>query len=218
MKFDRLTGTARRVALTLGCVALVGIVAFVDARVSFIAFSVFYVVPVALAAWYGDRTAGLILAASAGLGGLAADLSSLGSRHPVFAFVNLGCRLVLFVLIAALVSRLKETRDREQHLAELERAAAARLQELNDIKDALMRSVIVGAREPLGDIYARIVTLGFDLPTLSVTETRAVLAEIADASRRLSTLVNNLIPEENGMGMVGEPVAGASASAPASSV
>ena len=62
MKFDRLTGTARRVALTLGCLALVGLVAFVDARVSFIAFSVFYVVPIALAAWYGDRSAGLILA------------------------------------------------------------------------------------------------------------------------------------------------------------
>lgn len=213
MKFDRLTGTARRVALTLGCLTLVGTVAFVDARVSFIAFSVFYVVPIAIAAWYGDRTAGLILAVSAGLGGLAADLSSLGSHHPIFAFVNLGCRLVLFVLIAALVSRLKETREREQHLAELEHEAAERLQELNDIKDALMRSVIVGAREPLGDIYARIVTLGFDLPTLSVTETRAVLAEIADASRRLSTLVNNLIPEENGIGMIGEPVAGVSTSA-----
>jgi K+-sensing histidine kinase KdpD len=138
---------------------------------------------------------------------LAADLSSLDTHHPVLAFVNLGCRLLLFVLIATLVSRSKETRDREQHLAELEHEAAQRLQELNDIKDALMRSVIVGAREPLGDIYARIVTLGFDLPTLSVTETRAVLAEIADASRRLSTLVNNLIPEENGIGMVGEPVA-----------
>ena len=64
------------------------------------------------------------------------------------------------MLIATLVSRLKETRIAEQHLAELEHEAAERLQELNDIKDALMRSVIVGAREPLGDIYARIVTLG----------------------------------------------------------
>ena len=205
---DRLTGTTRRVALTFGCLALVGVVAFVDARVSFIAFSVFYVVPIALAAWYGDRTSGLILAFAAGLGGLAADLSSLGVHHPALAFVNLGCRLLLFVLIALLISRSKETRDREQHLAELEHEAAERLQELNDIKDALMRSVIIGAREPLGDIYARIVTLGFDLPTLSVTETRAVLAEIADASRRLSTLVNNLIPEENGMGAINEPVAG----------
>jgi hypothetical protein len=211
MEADRLTGTTQRVALTLGCLALVGIVAFVDARVSFIVFSIFYVVPIAIASWYGDRNTGLILAVAAGLGGLAADLSSLGVHHPILAFVNLGCRLLLFVLIATLVSRSKETRDREQHLARLEHEAAERLQELNDIKDALMRSVIVGAREPLGDIYARIVTLGFDLPTLSVNETRAVLAEIADASRRLSTLVNNRIPEENGVGTVGEPVAGAPA-------
>ena len=207
MKTDRPTGTTWRVALALGCLTLVGIVAFVDAQVSFIAFSIFYVVPIALGAWYGDRTVGLVLAVSAGLGGLAADLSSLGAHHPIFAFVNLGCRLLLFVLIATLVSRLKETRDRELRLAELEHEAAERLRELNDIKDALMRSVIVGAREPLGDIYARIVTLGFDLPTLSVTETRAVLAEIADASRRLSTLVNNLIPDENGVGTMGEPLA-----------
>ena len=46
-----------------------------------------------------------------------------------------------------------------------------------------------------------------------MTETRAVLAEIADASRRLSTLVNNLIPDENGIGLIGEPVAGVSTSA-----
>ena len=75
MKFDRPTGKTRRVAFTLGCLALVGIVAFVDARVSVIAFSVFYVVPIVIAAWYGDRTAGLIVAVSAGLGGLLADLS-----------------------------------------------------------------------------------------------------------------------------------------------
>ena len=212
MEADRQPGMTQRVALTLGCLALVAIVAFVDSRASEIAFSIFYVVPIVIAAWYGDRVTGLVVAVASGLGGLLADLVSL-DHHLFFTLVNLVCRLVLFVLIATLVSRLKETRVREQHLAELERAAAARLQELNDIKDALMRSVIVGAREPLGDIYARIVTLGFDLPTLSVAETRAVLAEIADASRRLSTLVNNLIPEETGIGTVGEPVAGVSTSA-----
>jgi K+-sensing histidine kinase KdpD len=212
MEADRQPGMTRRVGLTLGCFALVAIVAFVDSRASEIAFSIFYVVPIVIAAWYGDRVTGLLVAVASGLGGLVADLVSL-DHHLFFTLVNLVCRLVLFVLIAALVSRLKETREREQHLAELEHEAAERLQELNDIKDALMRSVIVGAREPLGHIYARIVTLGFDLPTLSVTETRAVLAEIADASRRLSTLVNNLIPKENGIGMIGEPVAGVSTSA-----
>ena len=82
MKADRLTGTTRRVALTLGCLALVASWRSWTPEVSFIAFSIFYVVPIALAAWYGDRTIGLILAVSAGLGGLAAELSSLGAHHP----------------------------------------------------------------------------------------------------------------------------------------
>jgi signal transduction histidine kinase len=193
---DRLTGTTRRVAIASGCLALVATVAFVDSRSSaYIAFSIFYVVPIALAAWTGDRIVGLIVAIAGALGGLTADLLS-ADAHPVFALVNCGFRLALFILIATLLSRVKQTRDQEQRLAELEREATQRLQELNDMKDGLMRSVIVDAREPLGDIYARIVTLGFDLPTLSVSETRLVLNEIADASRRLSTLVNNLVPGE----------------------
>ncbi|MEO8424129.1 MAG: hypothetical protein ABI595_09505 [Actinomycetota bacterium] len=207
MKADRLTGTTRRVALVLGCLALVATVAYLDKISSaYIAFSIFYIVPIALAAWYGDRVIGLVIAIASGLGGFAADVSQGIVHHP-FALVNLGLRLVLFTLVATMIARLKQTRDREQRLAELEREASQRLQELNDMKDALMRSVIVGAREPLADIYARIVTLGFDLQTLSVAETRAVLAEVADASRRLSKLVNNLIPEENGIGTVGEPFA-----------
>jgi K+-sensing histidine kinase KdpD len=197
MKGDRLSGTTRRVALAVGCLALVAAVAYIDSiSSSHIAFSIFYVVPIAIAAWFVDRSIGLVTAVACAVGGLAADLAST-DPHPGFAFANCGLRLVLFILVAALISRIKVTRDREQQLAELEREAMARLQELNDMKDALMRSVIVGAREPLGDIYARIVTLGFDLPTLSVSETRVVLSEIADASRRLSTLVNNLVPDEN---------------------
>jgi hypothetical protein len=213
MRTDRLSGMTERVALALGCLALVATVAYLDwLSTSYIAFSVFYVVPIAIAGWYGDRTIGLVVAVACGLGGLVADLSSTDA-HLVFALVNLGCRLVLFSLIAMLISRAMQTRDREKRLAELEREATQRLQELNDMKDALMRSVIVGAREPLGDIYARIVSLGFDLPTLSVSETRIVLNEIADASRRLSALVGNLVPDE----LAAPPANGSAVGVPAPS-
>jgi hypothetical protein len=54
MKTGRLTGTSRRIALGSGCLALVAIVAYIDYRSSFyIAFSIFYIVPIAFAAWYG---------------------------------------------------------------------------------------------------------------------------------------------------------------------
>ncbi len=205
MRIDRLNGTSRLVALALGCLAVVAVVAYIDGLSSaYIAFSIFYVVPIALGAWYGDRTTGIVVAVASAFGGLAADLWSIDS-HVAFALGNLGLRLVLFLLIATLISRIQETREREKRLAELERQASQRLRELNDMKDELMRSVIIGAREPLGDIYARIVTLGFDLPTLSVSETRVVLNEIADASRRLSKLVNNLVPNESGAAASNRP-------------
>ena len=212
MRTDRLMGTTSLVAIALGCLALVATVAFIDSRSSaYIAFSIFYIVPIALAAWYGDRIIGFVIAVAGGLGGYAADIWQVEAQHP-FALVNLGLRLVLFFLIATMISRIKQTRDREHQLAELEHEATRRLQELNDMKDALMRSVIVGAREPLGDIYARIVSLGFDLPTLSVSETRLMLNEIADASRRLSTLVNNLVPDE----LAARPTSGSAVGAPVS--
>jgi signal transduction histidine kinase len=213
MKGDRLTGRTRGVALALGCVALVATVAFIDYRSSaYIAFSIFYVVPIAFAAWYGKRTVGVVTAVASGLGGFAADVWATNTHH-LFAWVNLGLRLVLFTLVALMIAHIKVTREREQRLAELEREASQRLQELNDMKDALMRSVIVDAREPLGDIYARIVTLGFDLPTLSVSETRLVLNEIADASRRLSTMVNSLVPDKSAA-----PANGSTVGTPTSSV
>jgi signal transduction histidine kinase len=192
----RLTGNLRLAALAGACIALVAFVAYLDGLTSaLIAFSIFYVVPIVIAAWYGNRTMGVAIAIASALGGLAADVWSIEVRT-VYALTNLGCRLLLFILIAAMTSRIERTREREQRLAELERETTKRLQELNDMKDELMRSVIVDAREPLGDIYARIVTLGFDLPTLSVSQTRLVLNEIADASRRLSTMVNSLVPDE----------------------
>ncbi len=195
MKTDQLSFRTRAAIVGLSFV-LVGIVGYVDAATSaHIAFSIFYVIPVCLAAWCGNRVTGLLAAVASTSAGLAADILSVGA-DPVYAYVNLACRLVLFLLVALLVSRNKEMMGREQDVAEREREAAKRLQELNDVKDELMRSVAMDARAPLGDIYARIVTLGFDMTTLTTSETREVLNEVADASRRLSALVDNLLPAE----------------------
>jgi K+-sensing histidine kinase KdpD len=90
------------------------------------------------------------------------------------------------------MKREQDLVQRERGAADRERAAAERLHELNEMKDRLMHSVATDSREPLADIYARVVTLGFDMPRLSVGESREVLNEIADASRRLSELVTLL--------------------------
>ena len=139
--------------------------------------------------------------------GLLADLSTLPPLgvSRAFAVGNLGLRLTLFVLVAVVVSRLHDAMAREQELAVRERAASERIRELNEMQDQLMRSVAEDAREPLGDIYARVVTLGFDMQTLTMHESREALNEIADASRRLSQLVNTLLAEDQRAQAEAEP-------------
>jgi K+-sensing histidine kinase KdpD len=105
---------------------------------------------------------------------------------------------VLFSRLHDAMRREQELVKRERQATDREREAAERLQELNEMQDRLIRSVVTEAHEPLGDIYARVVTLGFDMPNLSMGESREVLNEIADASRRLSELVNTLLREDGG--------------------
>jgi signal transduction histidine kinase len=198
MELDRSSISTK--ALILGVsFMLAALVGYVDIISSvYIAFSIFYLIPVFLTAWFVDQRAAIGVAVACGFAGLLADLVSLHDLGAdlTFAFVNLGLRLVLFITFAILLSYLRRAVDREQEVADREREASERLLELNEMKDRLMRSVVIEAREPLGDIYARIVSLGFDMPNLTTNETREVLSEIADASRRLSTLVNTLLDEE----------------------
>jgi len=66
----RLTGNLRLAALAAACIALVAFVAYLDGLTSaLIAFSIFYVVPIVIAAWYGNRTMGVAIAIASALGG-----------------------------------------------------------------------------------------------------------------------------------------------------
>lgn len=200
-------------ALIVGAALLLAVVVgLVDAVSSvYIAFSIFYLIPIFLAAWHANETSAICVAVASAFAGLAADLETL--QHlgvdPSYAFVNLVLRLVLFVLIAIVLARFHGAMAREKVVSEREREASERLEELNRMKDQLMRSVVMEAREPLADIYARVVTLGFDIPNLSTGQSREVLNEIADANRRLSELVNTLLDEEQLKQDAPEPEVGA---------
>jgi len=198
MEIDRSSGHSQ--ALVVGAAFLLAcVVGAVDAATNaYIAFSIFYLIPVFLAAWYANEAAAVSIAVTCGFAGLLADLATLQTLDVSIAYgvVNLVLRLTLFIVFAVVLARLHEAIAREKQVAEREREASERLEELNQMKDRLMRSVVMEAREPLADIYARVVTLGFDMPNLTTGQSREVLNEIADASRRLSGLVNTLLDEE----------------------
>jgi K+-sensing histidine kinase KdpD len=98
-----------------------------------------------------------------------------------YAYANSGFRFALLLVVALTVSRLHEAMDRERQ------AAAAQA--------TLMRSVAADAQTPLGDIYARVVDLGFDLNVDEAVK-RELVGEIVRASGKLGRLVRQLEASE----------------------
>jgi signal transduction histidine kinase len=170
------------VALALAAILLVG---YVDGNTSaYVAFSIFYVVPIFLASWFGNRLTGVVAAVGSALCGLAADVLSIGAR-PIYAYANLASRLLLFLVVAEAFSRLRRAMNAERQLAENERR-------IRELQEQLMRDVVHDSREPLGVINAKIVDLGFDQSTLSPSDARELLSSLLAASAKVSRAIDTL--------------------------
>jgi diguanylate cyclase (GGDEF)-like protein len=83
-----------------------------------VSFSIFYVAPVALVAWYGTHQATALTCALTASAWLIADLTA-GQMysHPMIPAWNATVRLAFFLLIAQLLMSLKEGLGRERRLA-----------------------------------------------------------------------------------------------------
>lgn len=98
---------------------LVGAVGYVDYATGYeVAFSLFYVLPIALVTWFGGRWAGVALACVSAAMWLVADQAA-GNRHshPLIPVWNSGIRLAFFIIITALLTALRNAMRREQALA-----------------------------------------------------------------------------------------------------
>jgi hypothetical protein len=184
-----------RVLIAVGSLVTAGVVGYIDGRASaYITFSIFYLVPVFIATWFVNRSTGIAVAVACTASGLAADIWTIRGGQG-YAYPNLCLRLLLFVTAAVVIDRLHRSIVREKQVAEREREAAARLERATKMQEETMRSVARGAWEPLGEIYAKIVDLQFDIAHLSDSDSRAVLNEIAQASMKLSALIDTLLQQ-----------------------
>ena len=174
---------AGRLAVVVMAFCAIPVVGYVDGQSSaFIAFSIFYVIPISAIAWVArHRSVTIAAVATCGATGLAADLWSVHAPL-AYAFVNLGCRLVLFAFVGLLIVRLREAIEREREISRLRRE--------------LMNRVAVEVRQPLSEIYAKVVELGFDGGELSTADLRTMVGELATASQRATALVDALASEE----------------------
>lgn len=83
-----------------------------------ISFSIFYMLPIALGAWYGGRTIGLLAAAVACVTWLAADLlADAEFSHVLIPFWNAIVRLGFFAATAIMLSEIRNRLEYEERLA-----------------------------------------------------------------------------------------------------
>ena len=81
-------------------------------------FSVFYTLPIAIAAWFAGRRAGILTSFTAATCWLAADL--LGGHayvQPTIPFWNAAVRLGFFTIITVILSELRASRVRQEELS-----------------------------------------------------------------------------------------------------
>jgi len=124
----------------LACIPLVG---WLDHKTGpAISFALFYIPPVAMAAWFGGRRLGLIAAfASAAAWFTAGIPESAEFSAPLIYSWNATTRLLIFSLVALLVAALRQRRDQLQTVIQQQNARL----ELEMAERALAEREIIGA-------------------------------------------------------------------------
>lgn len=117
--FDRAASRLSRNALLLAALVAVALVGLADKLTGFeLAFSLFYLAPIAAACWYAGRAAGLMLVLMSAAAWLVANVGAdhLYSSRTVLAWNGL-VRMGIFLAFAQLLCALREQLDLAQRLA-----------------------------------------------------------------------------------------------------
>ena len=107
-RLDRIARGLRPAQVVAAALALVAVVGAADHASGFeLSLSVLYLAPIALAAWYAGRRAGLAIALLSALAWLAADAGA-GHHysHPAIVLWNTLVRAAIFVIVADLLAAL----------------------------------------------------------------------------------------------------------------
>lgn len=139
----------RTVSLTALCVVAVAAIGLVDVLSGpDIGFSLFYLIPVAVAAWYVGRWPGLVVAIAAAAAWLFADTVNRGGVSPLASVWNGFTRLVMFMAIALLLDRQRASsvrladvdRQREDFLRVLDHELPRPVEAIAELANKLDRS------------------------------------------------------------------------------
>ena len=101
--------------------------------------------------------------------------------------------LVVFIVVAAVVSGLVDREFRAREAAERRRTEAESLERVNELRTAILAAVSHDLRTPLASIKASVSSLRANDVTWSARDTDEFLAAIEDETDRLAKLVGNLL-------------------------
>ena len=169
--------------------------------------SLFYLLPVALAVWFGGAGEGLAVAGLACLVSLASDLLVLEGHFALYPYWNAVIRAGVFLVIVGLLSAMKRSLNNERELLERERETSTRLEELDKLKDTFLRAVSHDVRNPLAAVVGSASILQQRFDDLSADQSKALIDAIVRSGRQITRLIEELLDVERIRGRAFEPEA-----------
>lgn len=104
------------VIISILLVLLIGFADYITGRE--ISFSIFYLLPILLVTWYGNKALGIYFSGISSLEWILADwLTNHLYTHPTIPFWNMVVRLLFFLIVVFMTSRLKAALDNEKKLS-----------------------------------------------------------------------------------------------------
>src|SRR5207237_4153191 len=118
-----------------------------------IGLSPLYLVGICAGTWFLGMETGVALAVVSALVGLVADLTALsGASSSLAPWWNSGVRLIVYLFVVWLLSKMDAATSRIALSAEADRVAALRLREADEIKNTFLNAVSHELRTPLAAI------------------------------------------------------------------
>ncbi len=168
----------RTLTLTALCLVAVASIGFLDLLTGpDIGFSLFYLIPVVLAAWYLGRVPGVILAVAGALAWLVADTANRDAVSLAASIWNGFTRLVIFIAIAVLLDRW--------------RINAARLADVDRQRDDFLRVLDHELPRPVEAIAALAKRLERTTPAHS--EDHGTVQELQHRAQELQFLARDFV-------------------------
>jgi signal transduction histidine kinase len=167
-----------RLPLTALCLVAIVAICLVDLLTGpDIGFSLFYLIPVVVTAWYAGRTAGLTVAVAGALAWLFADTFNRGILSLGPSIWNGFTRLVIFIAIALLLDR--------------QRTSSARLAEVDHQREDFLRVLDYELPRPVEAIAALAKKLDRDTPAHS--EAHNTIQELQRRAQELQFLARDFV-------------------------